>query len=139
MSKRILIVESDRGLSGEMREELEGKGFEVEDTTDGKKSVELIRRSEPDLVILSVELAAGQSGYIICGKLKKDDELKSIPVVMVGNPDGFVQHSKLKTRADEYVPKPVDLQVLVERVAGLVGPAEPVTTSEDSLTIEDMV
>ncbi len=139
MPKKILIVESDRGLSKEMKDELEEKGFEVEQTADGKKSIDLIRRSRPDLVVLSVELSAGQSGYILCGKMKKDDELSAIPVVITGNPDGFVQHSKLKTRADEYVPKPVDLQVLVERVAGLVGMPETAADSEDSLTMDDVV
>jgi DNA-binding response OmpR family regulator/uncharacterized coiled-coil protein SlyX/uncharacterized protein YoxC len=139
MPKKILIVENDRGLSREMKAELEGRGFQVDETADGKKSIDLIRRSRPDLVILSVELAAGQSGYIICGKLKKDDDLSTIPVVIVGSPDGFVQHSKLKTRADEYVPKPVDLQLLVEKVGDLVGMPEAAGGAEDSLALEDVV
>jgi len=135
MSKRILIVESDPEQSGEMRAALEARGFAVEETPNGKKSVELVRETRPNLVILSVELAAGQSGYVLCGKLKKDDELQSIPVVIVGQPDGFVQHSKLKTHADEYVPKPVDSDVLVERIAGLVGWPEP----DAELTAADVV
>jgi CheY-like chemotaxis protein len=140
MPKKILIVENDRGLSREMKSELEGRGFQVEETADGKKSIDLIRQSRPDLVILSVELSAGQSGYIICGKLKKDDELSAIPVVIVGNPDGFVQHSKLKTRADEYVPKPVDIQVLMERVGGLVGMPESSHGADetDDLPVEEI-
>src|SRR5215831_4487975 len=139
MSKKIMIVESDRGLSGQMKAELAARGFEVEETAEGKKSVDHVRRAKPDLVVLSVELSAGQSGYVICGKLKKDDDLKAIPVVIIGNPDGFVQHSKLKTRADEYVPKPVDLQVLTERIGGLIGLPEEVSGAEDSLTIDDVI
>ncbi|HEX4802935.1 MAG TPA: response regulator [Myxococcaceae bacterium] len=140
MPKKILIVENDRALSGQMKADLERRGFEVEETAEGKKSVDIVRRSRPDLVILGVELAAGQSGYVICGKLKKDDSLSAIPIVMLGNPDGFVQHSKLKTRADEYVPKPVDLEVLSERVRGLLGmPPQEAGAADDALTIEDVV
>jgi DNA-binding response OmpR family regulator/uncharacterized coiled-coil protein SlyX len=139
MPKKILIVENDRGLSREMKAELEGTGFDVDETTDGKKSIDLVRRTRPDLVILSVDLAAGQSGYIICGKLKKDDDLSAIPVVIVGSPDGFVQHSKLKTRANEYVPKPVDLHLLVEKVGALVGMPAAAGGTDDSLTLEDVV
>src|SRR5260370_4087103 len=139
MPKKILIVENDRGLSREMKAELEGRGFEVDETADGKKSIELVRRSRPDLVILSVELASGQSGYIICGKLKKDDDLSGIPVVIVGSPDGFVQHSKLKTRADEYVPKPVDLHLLVEKVGALLRMPEADGGADDTSTLEDVV
>jgi len=139
MSKRILIVESDPEQCRGMRTALEAKGFAVEETPNGKKAVEVVRETRPNLVMLSVELAAGQSGYIICGKIKKDDELKSIPVVIVGNPDGFVQHSKLKTHADEYVPKPVDAEVLVERVAARIGWPEADAEVDDSLTLEDVV
>src|SRR4051812_22436459 len=108
MSKTILIVESDSDHSQSMRSELEGKGFAVEETQDGKGSIELIRSQRPSLVILAEKLAAGQNGYILCGKLKKDDDLKEIPVVIVGNPDGFAAHRKLKTHADEYVAKPAN-------------------------------
>ncbi|MBU8894469.1 response regulator, partial [Corallococcus sp. M34] len=140
MSKRILIVESDATLSASLRQALEGRGFSVTETTDGKGSVELIRRERPELVVLAVDLSAGQNGYLICGKLKKDDELKNVPIVIIGNPDGFAAHSKLKARADEYVAKPVDTQVLVERAGGLIGFPEPPASADEvvdeSLTLD---
>ncbi|WP_426731493.1 response regulator [Myxococcus faecalis] len=140
MSKKILIVEkSDTALAATLRPVLEGRGFTVEDTADGKGSVEQIRRDRPDLVVLAVELSAGQNGYLICGKLKKDDDLKNVPIVIVGNPDGFAQHRKLKAHADEYVPMPVDANLLTERVGAIIGFPE-VAVSEDvvdeSLTLD---
>jgi CheY-like chemotaxis protein len=121
MSKNILIVESDTALSATLRQALEARGFAVQETTDGKGSVEQIRRDRPELVVLAVDLSAGQNGYLICGKLKKDDELKPIPIIIIGNPDGFAQHRKLKAHADDYVAKPVLADELVERVGGLIG------------------
>ncbi|MGZ3459816.1 MAG: response regulator, partial [Archangium sp.] len=121
MSKNILIVESDTALSATLSQALEARGFAVQETTDGKGSVEQIRRDRPELVVLAVDLSAGQNGYLICGKLKKDDDLKTIPIVIVGNPDGFAQHRKLKAHADDYVAKPVNTDELVERVGGLIG------------------
>src|SRR5207248_5170793 len=105
MSKKILIVESDSAAVSQMRSELQAKGFEVEDSSDGKGCVELTRRLRPDLVLLAVDLPQGQNGYILCGKFKKDDELKSTPIVIIGNPDGFAAHKKLKSRADDYLAK----------------------------------
>ncbi len=141
MAKNILIVESDSALSHSMRAELEAHGFPVEETSDGKGSVELIRRQRPDLVLMEVDLSAGQNGYILCGKLKKDEELKSIPIVIVGNPDGFAQHRKLKTRADDYVAKPVDAAALVQTVGNLIGFPEVSQEEvvEESLSISDLV
>src|SRR5689334_3625501 len=141
MSKNILIVESDTGLSETMRAALEGRGFTVEETTDGKGSIEQARQLRPDLVVLAVDLSAGQNGYIICGKLKKDEDLKAIPVVIIGNPDGFAQHKKLKTRADEYVAKPVDAEALVETIGGLIGFPESssVLVDDEALSLPEIV
>ena len=137
MSKNILIVESDTTLSANLREALEARGFAAQETSDGKGSVEQIRRDKPDLVVLAVDLSAGQNGYLICGKLKKDDELKAVPIIIIGNPDGFAQHRKLKAHADDYVAKPVNADELVERVGGLIGfpelPAGEVV--DDGLTL----
>lgn len=141
MSKTILIVESDTALSQSLRSELEQRGFTVEETSDGKGSVELIRRQRPDLVLMAVDLSAGQNGYILCGKLKKDDELKAVPVVIMGNPDGFAQHSKLKTRADDYLAKPVDVDAFLGTVGNLIGMPEPVGEPQvdESLTAADLL
>src|SRR5258706_14454699 len=126
MSKNILIVESDAGLSRSMREALTSKGFNVEETSDGKGCVELVRKGKPALVVLAVDLSAGQNGYIICGKLKGDEELRQIPVVIIGNPDGFAQHRKLKTKkADDSLAKPFDGSKIVEVVGTLIGLPEP--------------
>src|SRR5690348_14918286 len=82
MSKKILIVESDTNTSSTLRKALEAKGFTVDETTDGKGSVDQIRRDRPVLVVLAVDLSGGQNGYLICGKLKKDDDLKNVPIVI---------------------------------------------------------
>ena len=127
MSKKIAIIESDAGFSSRLRGELEGRGFSVANTGDGKAAVELVKREKPDLIILSVELAAGQSGYIICGKLKKDEELKKIPVIIVGkDAEGFESHKRLKARAEEYLKKPFDPPAILEKVGSLIGLPEPV-------------
>src|SRR4051812_23760363 len=140
MSKKILIVENDTALSGRMRVQLEQKGFTVQESQDAKGSLETIRRERPDLTVMGVELGQGQNGYILCGKLKKDDDLKAIPLIIVGNPDGFAQHKKLKTRADEYVANKkgdIRLEELVERVGALIG--FPEIAVEESLTVGDLV
>lgn len=121
MSNRVLFVESDPALSSLCLEALESRGFAVESLTDATRCLETVRAERPEAVVLSVELAAGQNGYLICGKLKKDDALKNIPVVIVGNPDGFAAHRKLKAHADEYVGTPLDPELLADRVAAVLG------------------
>src|SRR5687768_5105322 len=142
MSKNILIVENDSALSRAMKDKLVERGFEVAETSDGKGCAELIRRTKPGLVVLAVDLSAGQNGYIICKKLKSDDELKGVPVIIVGNPDGFGQHKKLKTHADDYLGKPFDPQAIIDRAGALIGlpeaPAQDIV-EDDSLNLNELM
>lgn len=125
MPTHVLIVEGDAALSARMRGALEERGFSVEETTDGRTCIELARRLRPACVVLAVDLPAGQNGYILCGKFKKDEELKALPVAIVGSPEGFAQHSKLKNRADAYLAKPLQPDEFAASIAELTGEAAP--------------
>src|SRR5215813_14192920 len=104
MPTHVLIVEGDTALSGRIRS---AGQLDREHTTDGRSVVDLVRRRPPGVVVLAVELPGGQNGYLLVGKLKKDEALKSVPVIIVGNPEGFEAHRRLKNRADEYMARPL--------------------------------
>ncbi|MDX2008991.1 MAG: response regulator [Myxococcaceae bacterium] len=132
MSKTVLIVEKDVALMHAMRDALVGRGFSVEETTDGKSVPDLVKKKKPDCVVLAVDLDAGQNGYILCKKLKSDDDLKGVPVLIVGDPKGFGQHQKLKTRAEDYLGKPFEASAVIDRVGALAGyPPEPEAPAAD--------
>src|SRR5205814_889475 len=65
---------------------------------------------------------------MLCTRLKKDDRLKSIPVILTSanaTADSFEKHKKLKTRAEEYLIKPFQPGALFEKINRLLGlPAE---------------
>ncbi len=121
MPTHVLIVEGDAAHSARMRGALQARGFSVQETTDGRTCVEVARQGGAACVVLAVDLPAGQNGYILCGKFKKDEELRALPIVIVGSPDGFAQHGKLKNRADAYLAKPLQLEAFADRVGELTG------------------
>jgi CheY-like chemotaxis protein len=139
MSKTVLIVEKDLALMRSLRENLEHRGFGVEETTDGKGAPELIRRSRPDCVVLAVDLDAGQNGYIICKKLKSDPDLKAVPILIIGDPKGFESHQKLKTRADDYLGKPFAVSALVDQVGMAIGFPELPPMSDEGFDPGSMI
>ena len=64
------------------------------------------------------------SGYLVCQKLKKDDALKALPLVLTSaeaTEETFEKHRTLKARADEYLLKPYTPEALVEKLGALVG------------------
>jgi CheY-like chemotaxis protein len=139
MPTHVLIVEGDTALSSRLRSALQQRGHTVEETTDGRSAIDLVRRRPPGALVLAVELPGGQNGYLLVGKLKKDEALKSIPVIIVGNPEGFEAHARLKNRADEYLPKPLDVAKVVSVVARLSGASEetPLVLEEEATVSGD--
>jgi len=139
MPTHVLIVEGDSAFSSRLRTALQQRGHTVEETGDGRSVIDLARRHLPGVVVLAVELPGGQNGYLLVGKLKKDDALKSVPIIIVGNPDGFEAHARLKNRADEYLARPVDIMKLMAAVARLSGSAEetPLVLEEEATVSGD--
>jgi DNA-binding response OmpR family regulator len=147
MSKKILVIESDAPFARELSSAIEARGLEARITGDGKEGFDLAKVDRPDAIVLCVELPR-MSGYSICNKLKKDDELKSIPLVIMSaeaTPETFEQHRKLKTRAEDYLIKPFAPAELLKRIAQLVelppGPEAPAVAAaeeEEVVTLDDV-
>ncbi|HET9551852.1 MAG TPA: response regulator, partial [Anaeromyxobacteraceae bacterium] len=127
MSKTILLIENDAAFAGEITEALEGAGFQVRATGDGKEGLDLAKEASPDAIVLCVELPR-MSGYSICQKLKKEEGLRSIPLVLTSaeaTAETFEAHRKLKARAEEYLLKPYTAQALLDVLAPHVGRPAP--------------
>ena len=140
MQKNVLLIESDTSFSRAMSKALESRGYGVRTSPDGKEGFELARALHPDCVVLCVELP-GLSGYSWCNRLKKDGDLKSIPLVITSSeatPETFDQHRKLKTRAEDYLLKPFPPDTLVERVSALVGLPDASPQDEELVTLDDV-
>jgi CheY-like chemotaxis protein len=123
MPKKILLIENDQAFAAGVSRSLEDSGFEVRVTGDGRDGLDLAREWGPAAVVLCVELP-GMSGYLVCQKLKKDDVLKALPLVLTSaeaTEETFEKHRTLKARADEYLLKPYTPEALVEKLGALVG------------------
>src|SRR5256885_14239949 len=106
---------------------MEARGFTATLATDSEQGMSLAKEESPDLIVVCVE-AQPTNGYMLCTRLKKDDKLKSIPVVLTianATPESFEKHKKLKTRAEEYLVKPFQPAALLEKASGLLGIAPP--------------
>ncbi len=122
---RILVVEDEAHLADGIRFNLELEGFEVETIPDGLVAA---RRLAPedgeadtpplDLVLLDIMLP-GLDGFQIVERMRRAGNFT--PVLMLTAktlPEDVVQG--LESGADDYLPKPFDLPVLLARVKGLI-------------------
>jgi len=123
VSKRILLIDSDEGFAKGLSSAIKARGFAATLATNSEQGMSLAKKDNPDLIVVCVE-AQPTNGYMLCTRLKKDDQLKDIPVILTSanaTPDSFEKHKKLKTRAEEYLIKPFAPQAMLEKASQLLG------------------
>jgi len=119
--KLILVVDDDPDLVESIAMKLESESYRVEKAYDGVEAMDKIKAEKPALLILDVMMPR-KNGYELCDEIKKDAELKDIAVLLLtavadAVPTTSYTHMDGKTTlADDYIPKPVDMDNLVELV-----------------------
>ena len=117
----ILVVDDDPDLVEAVSMKLESEDFRVSKAYDGIQAWEKIKEERPSLIILDVMMPK-KNGYEVCDELKNDPEYKGITVVLltaVGSAvtsTNYTHRGGRTTLADEYIPKPIDLDKLMEIV-----------------------
>ena len=123
----ILIVDDDEDICLAVKALLESKDYVVETATTKEEGLEKFASVKPDLAILDVMMASWQDGFEISRQLKKDPDLKDIPILMltgVENKTGF--EFKSAAGDEEWLPvesfldKPVEPEVLLAEVEKLL-------------------
>lgn len=81
---RIVIVEDDALLGRALTDKLHMEGFDVTLITDGAEAVAAIKEVKPELILLDVMLPH-VDGFGVLKALKADEDVLSIPVIMLTN------------------------------------------------------
>lgn len=84
MSKKIVIIEDDNILHNTLKKFLSNKGYEVKGAINGKDGVELVKKENPDLVLLDIVLPK-KDGFGVIKDLKAGESTKNIPIVLLTN------------------------------------------------------
>jgi DNA-binding response OmpR family regulator len=119
---KVLIFEYDRPFADALERAFARRGCSVRVVDDGQAGLDVALDDRPGLIILAIELPR-MNGFAVCNRIKKHPDLKDIPLVIVSSdspPETFEQHSKLRTRAEDYAHKPIDPEALISRAAAFV-------------------
>ncbi|MCA8973672.1 MAG: sigma-54-dependent Fis family transcriptional regulator [Planctomycetes bacterium] len=111
---RILLVEDEQTIAVTLRDDLEGAGYEVVHTPDGKAAIELLGRETFDVVITDVRLP-GADGMQV---LEASKRARPDTEVLVMTAYATVQHAvdAMRKGADDYIQKPFLNEQVVERL-----------------------
>jgi len=120
----ILIIDDEPEIRALTRMMLERAGYEVLEAANGEHGLELLDKDRVDMVLLDVAMP-GMNGWVVCEKIKADEKLRNIPVVMFtvfGSEEDVTQGKKCG--ADAYIKKPFDMKELLRIVDKLLHKAE---------------
>ncbi|NEQ96760.1 MAG: response regulator [Cyanothece sp. SIO2G6] len=116
----VLLVEDSLTESEMITQCLQKNGLSVVLAQSSEEAQEKLAVRQPDLILLDIVLP-GKSGFEFCRQLKKNPSTETIPVVMCStkNTDADKMWGNM-LGADAYLHKPIDQNLLVTTVQGLI-------------------
>ena len=109
--KRILVVDDEADIVEFLTQLLEDNGYEVVAAYDGVQGMEMVKKSQPDLILLDLQMPE-ETGTGLYRKLHNKKEYKDIPVIVIsGLPGSYLAVSKSVPVIDK---PPSEEQVLTE-------------------------
>ena len=125
---KLLLVEDDPAMQAAMQRALERRGFQVSTCGDGARALDRWRAAVPDAVVLDLSLP-GLDGLQVLAQARAEG-LDAPVIILTARGTVGDRILGLNTGADDYLPKPFDLDELEARLRALVrrrsgnGPAE---------------
>lgn len=122
-ARTILVVDDDPDAREFLTTVLQDNGFTTATANDGTEAIAMIEKLPPDLVALDITMPE-KSGVAVYRRLKEDDQLKAIPVIVVtGISDDFKKFISSRRQVpppEGYISKPVDHEQFLKMVKGLL-------------------
>jgi len=125
MKYKILIVDDDEGVRELVKTSFAGeKDFQLTETDNGKKALQLANSLKPDLLLLDVMLP-DMAGYEIASRLRNENNL--VPVIFMSGTkiDQEDKAAGFLSGADDYVVKPFAPRELIFRVKAVLSRTMP--------------
>ena len=124
--KRVLVVDDDSDTLDFLRVVFQQQGYETSTAQDGSEVLELLQTQSVDLILSDVVMPH-LNGYELCKRLKKATNFRLLltPVILMSGRtlDSDIRYAK-SLGADDYLPKPLDVEDLLVVVQGKLLVAE---------------
>jgi twitching motility two-component system response regulator PilH len=115
--KKILIADDSPSDRQFLLEKLSKHGYECVVAASGAEAIAKSKSELPDLILMDV-IMPGTNGYEATRTITRDEMTRSIPVILCTGKDQETDRLwGLRQGARDYVTKPIDVDVLIEKIA----------------------
>jgi len=123
MGSRVLVADDDRAIRESLERVLQLEGYEVVVASDGAAALTLVHETEPDVLVLDV-MMPGVDGLTACRVLRAEKNRTPI-LLLTARTETSDRVAGLDAGADDYLPKPFELDELLARLRALLRRAQP--------------
>jgi len=120
--KKVLLIEDEKIMVDLLQRKLTQEGYEVSVAYDGDEGLKMMKEVKPNLILLDI-IMPKMSGFEVMEEIKKDRELKKIPIVVISNsgqPVEIDKAQKLGAR-DWLIKTEFDPQEVIDKVIKQIG------------------
>lgn len=124
---KILVVDDDRDIRDSLQAILEGRQYTAITAANKSEGMEKVGAEKPDLIILDVMMETWQDGFEMARELKKDEQFKDVPILML---TGVKDKTGIDFKSaagdptwcpvEGFLDKPVDAETLIAEVEKLL-------------------
>jgi DNA-binding response OmpR family regulator len=136
MTRKILVVDDTRNVQVMLNDFLSTQDFEVLLAADGREALDVVRTSDPDLILLDI-MMPNMDGYQFISQLRRTS---GIPVIMITarQQEADLIHG-FDLGADDYITKPFRLRELLVRMRAVLRRIAPKESEDSRLVTGDIV
>jgi len=121
MAKKIVLAEDEPQIARLIEFKLKKEGYQVTWKENGEEALKAIKADKPDLILLDVMMPV-MDGYQVLRRLKEDESLRNIPVIMLTARAQERDVVKgIDMGAEDYITKPCHPAELLARVKRILG------------------
>ncbi len=122
--KTVLVVDDDPDAREFLTTVLQDNGYNTATAKDGVEAIAAVEQATPDLVLLDIAMPE-KSGVAVYRRIKEDETLKGIPVIITtGISDEFEKFISTRRQVpppEGYISKPIDHEHLLSMVRAQIG------------------
>ncbi len=126
--QKILIVEDDEKLRGELEIFLNKNGYQTETLKTFENTIEDILKIAPEMILLDINLPNADGEYI-CKEIRKKSQ---VPIIIITSRESEIDELiSINNGADHYITKPFNIQILLAKIGSLLRRSNAVINQEE--------
>jgi two-component system response regulator VicR len=126
IEKTILIVDDDADFIESLACFLEMQNFRVLKARNGSEGLRIARSAHPDLILMDVMMGERTEGFFAIQEIRQVRDLQHTPIFVLSSlysqiPEFGITPDSSWLSHDDFLPKPVDMQHLLQRIHSRIG------------------